>query len=830
MKAFAYCILFFLPGLFLHAQPASTEPEGEGSVSHPYQIATLENLLWISENSEHWDKNYIQTADIDASETADWNGGEGWMPIGNTSIYFAGTYDGQGHVISGLTINRPGSSYNGLFGYVYSFEGDPDTVISNLGLVDVNITGGQYTGGLSGWVEGQHETAAKILQCFVTGNISGTGSTGGLVGYMAHQSYLENSFTRCHSISGGWGTGGIAGSQWGSLGQIVNSYAASFIGGSGGGRGGLVGNGNNSVTDSFWDTEVSGITTSAGGTGKTTAEMKTQSTFTDAGWDFDEVWAMDPSINQGYPYLKDNPPPPDLITWKGSESNDWDDPSNWNPQRVPAPGDNVLIPDGTPNDPVIGTGVHANCNKITLKDGANLTIESTQNGTGSLIHNSTEVQVQATVQQYIPASTGNWDKNQIQPDNWYWIAPPASGQEIDNFLGTLGESDFDLYRWDEASDTWLNFKHVGGGFNHTSFQQGVGYLFAAPVTATFSYQGGLFAGDQEWKDLSRAGEGSENLPPPYEDYTYQPGWHLLGNPYTSGILVNGWDIEGLVETPKLWRHGSYVDLIPGEDIYEETGFIPSMTAFFMQVLDGHDGDNSLMIPASARAHEAQGNGEKTTTSTLIRLVAKAQESTMRQESIIRLEPEAKEGFDPRFDSHFMPGNAPEFFSLTPTNLLSTQSINHIDHNLVIPFGFRKNNEGNNFEITLETTIEEATLYLIDLQLDIEHKLNLDSPYEFTAFPGDDPNRFELRFGSIDETGIEEAQMQKPRAWVYNNVLYVESHEESARVTLFDISGRTLRTFFAGTGQQAYPLNLPTGLYMVRISGSYAVETIKIVVQ
>lgn len=60
------------------------------------------------------------------------------------------------------------------------------------------------------------------------------------------------------------------------------------------------------TTNSFWDTETSGQSTSVGGLGKTTAEMKTQSTFTD--WDFSTVWAINPTINEGYPYLRNNPP------------------------------------------------------------------------------------------------------------------------------------------------------------------------------------------------------------------------------------------------------------------------------------------------------------------------------------------------------------------------------------------------------------------------------------------------------------------------------------------------------------------------------------------
>lgn len=59
------------------------------------------------------------------------------------------------------------------------------------------------------------------------------------------------------------------------------------------------------MTASFWDVETSDCNTSAGGTGKTTAEMQTISTFTDAGWDFVEIWGI--GENQTYPFLRTDP-------------------------------------------------------------------------------------------------------------------------------------------------------------------------------------------------------------------------------------------------------------------------------------------------------------------------------------------------------------------------------------------------------------------------------------------------------------------------------------------------------------------------------------------
>ena len=65
--------------------------------------------------------------------------------------------------------------------------------------------------------------------------------------------------------------------------------------------GGLVGRKDGGeIASSYWDTETSGQSESAGGVGKTTVEMQQESTF--GGWDFSSIWGIDGS----YPYLLDN--------------------------------------------------------------------------------------------------------------------------------------------------------------------------------------------------------------------------------------------------------------------------------------------------------------------------------------------------------------------------------------------------------------------------------------------------------------------------------------------------------------------------------------------
>ncbi|WP_152611419.1 hypothetical protein, partial [Geoalkalibacter ferrihydriticus] len=56
---------------------------------------------------------------------------------------------------------------------------------------------------------------------------------------------------------------------------------------------------NDNITNSFWDTQVSGLTTSAGGEGKTTAEMQILSTFNQAGWNIER----DADLDNIFPFL-----------------------------------------------------------------------------------------------------------------------------------------------------------------------------------------------------------------------------------------------------------------------------------------------------------------------------------------------------------------------------------------------------------------------------------------------------------------------------------------------------------------------------------------------
>jgi hypothetical protein len=277
----------------LFAQTEPTDSDGDGY----YNISTLSHLRWISENDSSWTWNFELDNDINAADTEDWNDGAGWSPIGNNTTKFKGEFKGQGYEIDSLYVYRS-SDYVGFFGDVDSAK------ISKLGITNCYIKGAEYAGGLAGNI-----TYTEIQMCYTTGEIYNTASyIGGLVGRNYSSSQIKNSYSRasvtCNASGYAHYSGGFAGY---SAAYIENCYSTGDVTSTRSGIGGFTGTGgyNGAWFGSFWDTETSGYTTSGVGTGKTTDEMKADSTFKNVGWNFDLVWAIDEDINDGYPYIDD---------------------------------------------------------------------------------------------------------------------------------------------------------------------------------------------------------------------------------------------------------------------------------------------------------------------------------------------------------------------------------------------------------------------------------------------------------------------------------------------------------------------------------------------
>lgn len=127
---------------------------------------------------------YVLSGNIDCSATSGWNGGAGFVPVGNNSVNFSGNFNGQGYTISGLYINNPGLSFAGLFGLTSS------ATIENFSLAGADIIGSQNVGAAIGYQEGGTTSNVQVIGGSVAGSAS---NVGGFVGQTYSSPTISNS-------------------------------------------------------------------------------------------------------------------------------------------------------------------------------------------------------------------------------------------------------------------------------------------------------------------------------------------------------------------------------------------------------------------------------------------------------------------------------------------------------------------------------------------------------------------------------------------------------------------------------------------------------------
>ena len=295
------------------------------------EISSFDELQALQNNL---DADCVLVDDIDAA-------GRSFSPLGSRDgDQFTGTFDGNGHEIRNLTIDKDVGSERGagLFGAV-SGGGE----IRDVGVVEVSITADVDVGCIVGYLDD-----GTIERAYATGEITGNGSLGGIVGHVAgdgvaRESYADVDIGRIRDHDG-FNIGGFAGNVQGTIeqsyalgnvdgiseigglvgnlqdewndGAIMNCYAAGLVSADDN-RGGLVGfaSGGAGVTESYWDTIATGQGDSEGGTPLTTAEMTGDEAEENmGGFDFSTTW----DTTNRYPQLTwqegepDPTPPGDL--------------------------------------------------------------------------------------------------------------------------------------------------------------------------------------------------------------------------------------------------------------------------------------------------------------------------------------------------------------------------------------------------------------------------------------------------------------------------------------------------------------------------------------
>ena len=826
---------------------------------------------------------------------------------------FAGTFNGNSHSIDGLYINDPSGENNGLFGNCYA------ATVENLELKNVSISGGSYTGALMGVSEkcsidecmasgavsgtsyvggliglaenhssinkssaqvdvtssgqftgiliGKNSQRSDITKCFATGDVSSSGSdyTGGFIGLNDEIASISNCFYK-GSVNAANATskvGGFVGNNTGGS-HITKCYSVADVTNSGTEYGFC---GLNEVNDglvgSFWNIDIATNTDGVGGsatgedvTGKTTSEMKEIGTYKDKSWNFDDIWAIDASTNEGYPYLRDMPATPSLtISWTGDKNTVWEQSANWDPEQIPTSDDNVIIPVVVGNPyPVISNEAAspAICNNLTIKANASLTIQTdkalTVNGIleteldrsdGSLV-----LQEDASLIAMGFINGSLQFQRTLSSGKYHYISSPIDYSSTASTASTFSnlnlglQNDDQFYRWEEnylyngSIGNWVDILNGEDGTNSLMgdevFQKAKGYAISYNSSSeTISLSGTPFD-----RSMSISMTKTEN--------STREGWNLLGNPFTAALAANNnasatnlvsvntanlsavkggiyvWDEQANYE-------GNRNDYLTISNL-ETASYIAPGQAFMVCAATN---EASFEIEKGMQQHAAATFYKSTDDIARFYLQVKGPEKDLNDILIGFVEGKTK-GLDPSYDVAKVKGNpniALYSYLIEDYNNqeFAHQALPAFKEDYAVQIGLDAWIEGKYTFSTkeMQNIPEHIEIELLDKESGIRTNMRDVAEYTFhISNPESLTDRFVLTFKAA--TGIAEGQNTDLfSAYSVGSKIYIQNPQAlSSDVRIMDISGKILREFSLNTNcLEVFEPNLNTGIYLIQISNN-----------
>ncbi|MBN2776962.1 MAG: T9SS type A sorting domain-containing protein [Bacteroidales bacterium] len=538
------------------------------------------------------------------------------------------------------------------------------------------------------------------------------------------------------------------------------------------------------------------------------------------------------------------------IVWDGSVSSDWQTLNNWTPNTaIPTSSDNVVIPNGMPNYPLIDDGVTtAECNNVTIENAANVTIapngqmtvfgeitngagnaglyiQSDATGTGSLIHNSTSG-VDATVELFFEAT----------PRRWHMIASPVTAAPLTVFPSTAN-----LYVYDETTaDYWTGINYDAGsviGWVPPSGNMIVakGYVFNGNQS-TFNFTGQLNQ-NTATNALNVIYTNHGVNAPNGASYNDFDGWNFFGNPYTSAIDWNNAGINhaaaNLLDAVYYYDdkvNHTYASYVNGTGTNGGTRYIPAMQGFFVKGDASETPVSILNIPASALVHNSQAfwkddmlDAAKNTLNLSVIV------GNFEDETVVRFDDNATNGMDNKFDAYKLftwEDDVPQIFTkidgASTEYSINTLSLLNNDQILSIPLIVETKAE--KFVITVnELNFDNTNVYLKDNSSSSANNFiqlsNLQS-YVFTRSTLDNKNRFELVF---EKSKTQINDFATPKLVIYPNpssgsfYLNVADYQGDYDVIVTDVAGKIIyQNSFSGKEIQNIELNKSQGIYFINV--------------
>lgn len=538
--------------------------------------------------------------------------------------------------------------------------------------------------------------------------------------------------------------------------------------------------------------------------------------------------------------------PGNSTQWNGNTDTQWAEDDNWS-CGIPHSGSNVIIPI-TPHNPVISSSVVIN--SLTIDNGASLTLnpeasltvsstitnnagngglllKSSATATASLIHYNTGVS--ATVERFIAKY------NVINDFMFHFISSPVVSQLIQPEFVTSNPNPtygHDFYAFSEPENMWINTKADDGSWNNmfeNKFLVGKGYLIAydTDVTKTFTGELNSFPAssplEQSCTNTALRGEG----------------WNLLGNPFPSALdwnlLTRG---EGIDSALYYYNNDAenyqYFLPLPGLGsgyIGNGSQYIPPMQGFMVHAKS--TGTKTVSISNAARTHSGKDTYYKSGQSVPGSMSLTVSINGKKDETFIHFNNQATTAFDGEYDAYKLKSYSSEVPKIytkgSDNNELAINGLPELSGDMTIPVYFEAAIEGT---YTLTANLEQlqgTQVLLEDKTENITRNISQNPVYTFSASPGENANRFILKFGSVGIGDIDPDADIKIYT-VDKNIVINAPESSKLDITVYNLTGQLMLSSKSNGGQITLPAgNLSKGVYLVSVVNNGKVVNRKIVI-
>ena len=546
------------------------------------------------------------------------------------------------------------------------------------------------------------------------------------------------------------------------------------------------------------------------------------------------------------------------LSWDGSTSTAWQDVTNWTPEQIPTAINDIIIPDGCPNYPVLTTTAGtAVCNNMTIEaidasvtvaaDGQmtvsgsitnnrgidGLIIKSDASGDGSLIVNNA---VEATVERFV---TGN---------SWHLMYPALSAIPTSIYTVEGSNTNYNFYSYSEPNEDYWDATLIYETSGWTSevatanIPTDKGYLFNRynSPDKTFVQTGGNLEFANKVFDVSYTISTVAIANGVTQARDYFDGWNLAGNPYSSAIdwdevILNGIEsgiyyFDGL--NYQYYMQGDASATTPydiGITLNGGSQFIPSGQGFMVKVTNtGSSHNSTFTIPVAAKVHDNQAFWKETVVIPNF-LKLNIEKNGFTDEMVIRTLPaefEVTEEHDAKFDAHkmFAWGNTkPQVYSRNDdnTNIYSINSMPEIDDSKIIPLGMYIGDEGQYTINFLENNFEGYDVYLHDISENKYVRIYDNTFYTFNSEVGTFSDRFEIIFKKNNSFVIENSLKfisVFPNPAKESIFINVGSEITDYKTEILTITGQVIYSnkFYGNETSEIKLNNISQGVYILKI--------------